>query len=171
MVPGMLMRSACLTLCLVVLLGGCARSGGTRDEPRTPAAPAATPSGEDALTLSRLASEAYAKQDWATSERHYVALTTKVPADVEPWFKLGNIYARTDRFDLAVRAYREVLVRDTRHARAWHNMGVVQLRQAARTFEELQKYAAPDDPLASRGTELGRDIARMLAPAGDQSPP
>lgn len=123
------------------------------------------------MALASRAAEAYAKQDWATSESLYAALTQTNPGIVEPWFRLGNIYARTNRFDLALRAYREVVLRDAAHARAWHNMGVVQLRQAAQTFAELQKHAQPDDPFAARGAELGQAVHDLLAPAGPHASP
>ncbi len=132
---------------------------------------AAAPANVDLAGVEKAANEAYAKQDWSTSEANFALLTQKLPTNVEPWFKLGNIYARTNRFDLAVRAYREVLVRDTKHTRAWHNLGVVQLRQAALTFAELNKYAGQDDPLAARGQALGAAVNALLEPGGTSAAP
>lgn len=146
--------------CLIAL-SGCAQFGGTGVTAPAKLRP------EDLVALERQAGAAYDQQDWTTSEQHFIALTKAAPASVEPWFKLGNIYARTNRYALAVRAYGEVVVRDARHSRAWHNMGVIQLRQAAQSFAELEKYALHDDPLAVRGAELEHAIDQLLAPEPD----
>jgi len=53
---------------------------------------------------------------------------------------LGNIYAHLDQPDFAVQAYKESLVRDPRLGKAWHNMGLVQLRQSANSFLQMQTY-------------------------------
>ncbi len=116
----------------------------------------------DLAVLERQAEAAYAKGDWSASEQPFIALTKASPQAVEPWFKLGNIYARTNRYALAVRAYREVVVRDAKHVRAWHNMGVIQLRQAAQTFATLETYAQGDDPLAVHGSQLRQAVEHLL---------
>jgi Flp pilus assembly protein TadD len=85
----------------LALLSACAEHQ-TRPNPGSNTTNA--PDSNNLVAVQQQAVEAYAKQDWATSEQHYVVLTQKVPTDVEPWFKLGNIYARTQRLDLAVRA-------------------------------------------------------------------
>src|SRR5690606_27049603 len=119
---------------------GCENMGGTRPEPQ------AAPAGGDAVTIERTASEAYANRDWAEAERQYLLLTERVPQEPEPSFRLGNVYARTARPDLAVRAYREAVLRNPKHTRAWHNMAVVQLRQAAESLRELERFGDSDDP-------------------------
>lgn len=156
----------CGALCLAVL-SGCAQFAGPGSDRR--AAPAQLNAG-DLAALEKQAAEAYTKQDWLASEQHFIKLTKHSPTAVEPWFKLGNIYARTNRFALAVRAYREVVVRDAKHSRAWHNMGVIQLRQAAQSFAELEKTALKDDPLAVRGAELGHAVQRLLEPGSTATP-
>ena len=65
-----------------------------------------------------LAAEADEEQNWGASEKHYRTLTQKAPEEAEPWFKLGNIYARTLRIELAIQFYREALVRDPRNVKA-----------------------------------------------------
>ena len=150
-------------LILAVLLGGCQSMKSSKEWQS-----AGTPT-IDLVQMDKDASSAYAAQDWPTSERLYVELTKQNPSATEPWFRLGNIYARTDRVELAVRAYRETVIRDAKHARAWHNMGIVQLRQSAASFGELGKYGAPDDPLVQRGADLGHQIEQLLSPAKDDA--
>lgn len=164
-----------LPAALCLALGGCAKLQSTKPGAPTPAttpqpAENTAPAGADLLSVEREALEAYQRQDWATSEKNFVLLTQKIPAESEPWFKLGNIYARTERPELAVRAYREAVIRDPEHSRAWHNMGVVQLKQAAASFKELQKFADPDDPLYARGVELGNAIDGLVKPKSGDAP-
>ena len=110
----------------------------------------------------RLAAAAYAEQDWAASEKHYLALTQGAPEESEPWFKLGNIYARTARLDGAVRCYREALVRDSRNIKAWHNMAVAQLRNSGESFHELERLVDEDDPLHEKSVRIQQAINELV---------
>lgn len=160
-----------LVLILFALLtaAGCERMGGARPaQDATPAAPG--PTGGDAVSIEHAAAQAYANRDWTEAERQYVLLTSRVPQEPEPWFRLGNVYARTARPELAVRAYQEAVLRNPKHTRAWHNMGVVQLRQAAASLRELERFGQPDDPLHQRAVELGDRIDALLGPAADDAP-
>lgn len=161
--------SIVLLLNLLMLISGCQTWKASQLPPKDE--PQSSSGATDLVAVEKNAEAAYRAQDWATSERLYVELTKATPAATEPWFRLGNIYARTGRIELAVKAYRETVIRDTKHTRAWHNMGVVQLRQAAQSFGELQKYAAPDDPLGGRGKALGDAIDKLLAPTDPDATP
>ncbi|MEQ8662105.1 MAG: tetratricopeptide repeat protein [Gammaproteobacteria bacterium] len=142
-----------LVLALVtLLLGGCA---GTRRGPATP--------GPEEIAAARAAGErAYAAADWAAAEPPYRVLVQAIPQDAELWFRLGNVYARLDRPDAAVAAYREALVRDGDLAKAWFNMGVVQLRQAANSFLRLEAHVAPGDAVGRQGAEAHAAIMAIL---------
>jgi cytochrome c-type biogenesis protein CcmH/NrfG len=158
-------RAIAWLILLAIALSGCESFGKRSNASSTP------PASVDLTQLDKDAAAAYAAQDWATSERLYVDLTKATPSATEPWFRLGNIYARTGRVEMAIKAYRETVIRDSKHARAWHNMGVVQLRQAAGSFAELAKYGAPEDPLVQRGAALGIKIEQLLAPAIENAGP
>jgi len=114
--------------------------------------------------LRQLAADAYEDQDWARAEQRYGEVTRRNPADVEAWFRLGNIHARTGREESAVVAYREVVKRDPKHTRAWHNLGVVQVRMAITTFAEMGEATDPGDPLTARAAELAAGLEALLAP-------
>lgn len=141
-----------LTWLLAGLLAGCAGAGGGPAEPDAAQIAAARDAGE----------RAYAAHEWATAEPHYRTLVAAIPQDAELWFRLGNIYARVDKPDAAVAAYREALVRDGDLAKAWFNMGVVQLRQAANSFLKLGAHVDPDDPVTQQGTEAYEAIMAIL---------
>jgi cytochrome c-type biogenesis protein CcmH/NrfG len=134
---------AVLTLCAG--LGGCESQSAVKPDEQEHI---------DPIVLKQQAEDAYQNKEWGLSEERYGQLAKEMPVEPEPWFRLGNIYARTQRPDLAVSAYREALVRDPRHGRAWHNMGVVQLQQAGRSFSEIQQFADESDPLYQRSREM-----------------
>jgi cytochrome c-type biogenesis protein CcmH/NrfG len=120
------------------------------------------PTISDITQLEQQAEEAYAIEDWATAETAYKSLTLQLPGNPTPWFRLGNVYARTNNLNAAVAAYREALVRDHKNGKAWHNMGVVQLKQAANTFLEMQQYTEENDPLSLRARYAVNSIANLI---------
>lgn len=124
--------------------------------------PLTQPDLEELAALRVEADKAYAAEDWATAEVAYRRLTESVAAEAENWFRLGNIYVRRDRPYDAIALYREALVRDPRHARAWHNLALTQLRVATNTFVELQQYIDASDPVMPRARQLVDGITRLL---------
>lgn len=122
----------------------------------------------DLFDLREQADEAYEQGDMAASEKHYSALIEEVPGEAKPWFRLANIYARTERPGSAVRAYREALIRDPEMNKARYNMGIVQLREAAHSFNELQVYADPEDPLYTQGKTLLDGIMKLIGDDSDR---
>jgi cytochrome c-type biogenesis protein CcmH/NrfG len=121
-----------------VSLAGCATGSLTaKDDPES----------RDYLLLKDQADQAYIKKQYEIAATKYLHLTRTVPRDAEVWFRLGNIYARTHRPEEAIKAYRESVLRDPTFSKAWHNMGIVHMRQAANAYLSLQKHAKPDDPI------------------------
>ena len=131
--------------------GGCAQTPPESNLPKP-----------DLTTVHREAVAAYTKQNWVEAEKHYITLTRASPDDAETWFKLGNIYARTKRTDRAIAAYREALIRDTRHVKAWHNLAVSQLREAGKSFSELELLLKPDDPLRAKSERIQQTIDELV---------
>ena len=121
-----------------------------------------TPELSDIADLEKKANEAYKNEDWATAEEAYRSLTVQNPRDPNPWFRLGNVYARANNLDAAVSAYKEALIRDHKSSKAWHNLGVIQLRQAANTFLEMQQYTEENDPLGIRARYAVNSIANLI---------
>lgn len=117
---------------------------------------------EDVVALKTAAETAYASEDWPAAEKAYRSLTEAVPAESENWFRLGNVYARLGRHYDAIALYREALVRDPANSRAWHNLGVTQLRLATNTFEELQAHTDPSDPVAERARRVVEAVSNLL---------
>jgi tetratricopeptide (TPR) repeat protein len=97
--------------------------------------------------MRRDAQLAYAANEEQKAENLLLGLSRAAPNDPEAWFYLGNLYARTNRPDQAVQAYQKGLMRNSGDAKAWHNIGVVRLREAWAAFVQAHGLAAPGDPL------------------------
>ena len=149
------MRTSIIFLILVSHnLVGCSLQNIQSDKP--------SPELSDIVQLEQTAKKAYLSEDWATAEKAYKNLTLQIPGDAEPWFRLGNIYARTNNLDAAVATYREALIRDPKNSKIWHNLGVIQLKQAANTFLEMQQYTEENDPLSLRARYAVNSIANLI---------
>lgn len=125
------------------------------------AASAPTYTTEQLLDLDRQADAAYRGGRLADAERLYAALARAVPEEAPYWYRLGNVFARANRSEEAVLAYRQTLLRDAGHARALHNLAVVRLRQAQAAFEESARVAVPGDAVH----EESRRMTAMLQAA------
>ena len=116
----------------------------------------------DIAEVEQLADRAYENDNLADGEQLYGILTREVPENALYWFRLANIFARTGRNDAAVEAYRATLARDPQLGKAWYNLGLIYLRQAGDSFNEMQGYIAPDDPLSRQGKESFDGVVRIL---------
>jgi len=140
------------------------------------ALPACTPPGvkpdqeagkPDMFKLEHDADVAYQKGDLVTSEKDYLELVKKIPEESLHWFRLGNIYARTQRPDAAIVAYREAVLRNPQNSKAWYNMGIIQLREAANTFNQMQVHTESKDPLYTEGKRLMDAILGIIKKKND----
>ena len=146
-------HAAPLLLAALLAIGGCSSL-----------APKSAGRGADEVkaTAAR-AEESYAKGEWATAAEAYAVLTEQMPQDANLWFRYANALARSDQPDRAVTAYREVLVRDAHSSKAWFNMGIVQLRQAANSFSRMESNVTADDPLRTQGQQVYGAILKVLS--------
>lgn len=147
----------------LVLSAGCASTGGN-----TSVEGAVAP-GSGTMDLYREGMQAYSEGRLDVAESRLTELLEKVPEDAQVWFRLGNIYARTNRPRQAVQAYQDALMRNPELAKAWHNMGVVRLRQAANDFVSLARSVPAEDPLHARGMKMSNTILALLNELPDNS--
>ncbi|WJN61017.1 tetratricopeptide repeat protein [Pseudomonas sp. SO81] len=106
---------------------------------------AGMPSG-DLLEVQRQANAAYNEGDFARSTRGYRALVEELPQDAEVRYRLGNSLAKQGDVEGAMQAYREAVVRDSKHAKAWHNLIYLQLQGVGHTVAEMYLHINRDDP-------------------------
>ncbi len=145
-----------LALALALLLSACGS---------TPHKLGGRSADEIKATASR-AEQSYANAEWATAADAYGVLVKEMPQDANLWFRYANALARSDQPDQAVSAYREVLVRDAHYSKAWFNMGIVQLRQAANSFSRMGSNVTAEDPMRAQGEQVYGGIMKLL---GDDS--
>ena len=141
----------CFIISLVLMLSACA-TGQQKNE-------------QAAINIDeveKLAAAAYERGDMVESEKYYAQLVRELPQEVLPLFRLGNVYAATNRPDAAIIAYREVLIRDPYYSKAWFNMAIVQLKQSAHSFHEMQIYIDASDPLYKRSKETLDGILELI---------
>lgn len=146
----------CLALTLLLLLVACgstARKAGGR-------------AADDMQATAARAEQSYANAEWAAAADAYAVLVKDMPQDTNLWFRYANALARSEQPDKAVSAYAEVLARDPRFSKAWFNMGIVQLRQAANSFSRMNANIGADDPLRAQGEQVYGGIMNLL---GDES--
>lgn len=119
-------------------------------------------SSEDIKATATKAEQSYGKGDWAAAADAYGVLVKQTPQDTDLWFRYANALARSDQPDQAVAAYREVVARDAHYAKAWFNMGIVQLRQSANSFSRMGGNVTADDPMRKQGEQVYAAIMKII---------
>ncbi|HHJ13254.1 MAG TPA: tetratricopeptide repeat protein [Gammaproteobacteria bacterium] len=124
--------------------------------------------GDDLFDLQRRAAQAYQEQHYEAALPLYLELTERVPRDALAWFRLGNVQARLAQPDAAVQSYRHALLLNPKLGKAWYNMGLVQLREAAATYTEMAAHIEPVDPLQPRALHNAEVLLELLGAAPGQ---
>jgi tetratricopeptide (TPR) repeat protein len=117
---------------------------------------------QDLFELQKQAETAYLNDDLVSSERDYEILIKELPEIALHWFRLGNIYVRTNRPSAAIGLYREAVLRDPTYAKAWFNMSIVQLKQTAYSLNEMLLYTDKNDPMYEKGKDLLQGIQSII---------
>ncbi|HTH95259.1 MAG TPA: tetratricopeptide repeat protein [Rhodocyclaceae bacterium] len=127
------------------------------------------PSTEDMLTMQDHALRAYDQGDDAKAESLYLGIIKQAPDDAESWFRLGNLYARSDRPDNAAEAYQRALLLNPNDERAWYNLGVIRQRQAHAAFIQAWQLTHDDDPLHARSAAMIKQLDPNTKPQTDSN--
>jgi len=106
-----------LTLLIVLVLCSCVSRGDKL-----------SPSG--ALDIEKRAETHYVNANLQLAEIEYRKLLKLVPRYAKGWFKLGNIYLRSNQLNAAVFHYQKALQFDPKMAKAWHNLSLARVHQA-----------------------------------------
>jgi tetratricopeptide (TPR) repeat protein len=115
----------------------------------------------DVITINREAQLAYEGGENAKAEALYKSLVRKMPNDAETWFRLGNLYARANRPDEAANAYQRSLIASNANPRAWHNLGVIRLRQAWAAMLQARENLKPGTPLYQAVDQVLNELEKM----------
>ena len=147
------MNKTIIVLLLLTNLSGCNLTG-VKETEETPKV--------DFLALKEEADFAYLNNDMVTSERNYKILVQEIPGEALFWFRLANVYVRTNRPDAAISLYREAVIRDPEFSKAWYNLGIVQLKQTAFSLNEMLIYTDRNDPLYSKAATMLEEIKDII---------
>jgi Flp pilus assembly protein TadD len=120
------------------------------------------------LTTQDQADAAYRSNDMQHAAALYLQLTKLVPQEADYWYMLGNSYVRTQQPDEAVQAYQQAISRNPNHTRAWHNLGIVRMRQAVAAFVSSASTSKAGDPMYEMSTRLANELARIGSDVGNK---
>jgi len=104
----------------------------------------------DLVELQRQADSAYNAADYPRASELYGRLAKAMPTDAGVRYQQGNSLARLGDHNGAIISYRDALLRDPQHARAWHNLLQVQIQETRLTAGEMQRYLSGQTPYAER---------------------
>jgi cytochrome c-type biogenesis protein CcmH/NrfG len=141
----------------VMLLSACAALNPNSGQ-LLPEESRATP---EVALLNEKAQLADAGGEAAKAEALYKAVLRNTPNDAETWYRLGNLYANNNRATEAAIAYERTLVADNNHARAWHNLGIIRLRQSYAAMLQAQITVNEEDPLMERVDSTLEQMSRL----------
>ena len=126
--------------------------------------------GEDLVKMQQEAQAAFDSGENVRAETLYKGLARAMPNDAETWLRLGNLYARTDNADQAVNAYLTSLSLNGADPRAWHNLGIVRLRQAWAALLRANTLTVPPEPIHAMSAELIHSLEKMPYLSSDGAP-
>ncbi|GJM05196.1 MAG: hypothetical protein DHS20C09_11870 [marine bacterium B5-7] len=151
MLNKLIKRVFILTVLLNLVACTLTNTKNTEDEPKP-----------DLIEILEQANIAYENDDLVTSEKNYEILIRELPEEAEYWFRLANIYVRTNRPYDAMSLYHEAVLRDPQFAKAWYNLGIVQLKQTAFSLNEMLIYTDKQDPLYSKAATMLEQIKAIV---------
>lgn len=122
----------------------------------------AKPALNDLQQLQAQAHAAYEAREYELAISRYQEVQTYLDKDPYIWFRLGNCYSHLQQPDEAITAYRKAVFFDPTMSKAWHNMGVMQLRQSANTWTQMLVHTPQTDPLYDKAERYSQDTLKAL---------
>jgi Flp pilus assembly protein TadD len=149
--------ASCLFTAVYLLLQGCASMSEK------------TKTDIDLPLMHREAQSAFEEGDDVRAEFLYQRLTTLGKQDAETWLRLGNIYARTNKPQLATEAYRTSLQINDSDPRTWNNLGIVLLRQSWVALIQANTLSNANDPAYLNSAEIIQALERLPVIQGEKA--
>ncbi|NNG43692.1 tetratricopeptide repeat protein [Pseudoalteromonas sp. NEC-BIFX-2020_002] len=135
---------------LVLLFSGCSSSHLQQTEPKV-----------NLVEIENRAEAAYLAGHLDMAEGLYRQLIKLKDSYPPAWFRLGNIYTRTNRLDAAISAYQRCIQLDVEHDKAWYNLAIARMRQATEVLIEAQKHLDENSAGKAQMDELFIQLMRL----------
>ncbi len=113
------------------------------------------------VAVEARAESAYRSGQLELAEGLYRHLLANKSNYAPAWFRLGNIYTRTNRLDAAVNAYQNCISSDKEYAKAWHNLAIARVRQATDILIEAQNHLLVETGAKERMDQLFLELMRI----------
>ncbi len=152
MTKKILLKPFCL-LVIAVFCASCASSNVKQDI-------ACTKKILSVIEISKNATLAYEQSDFELAEKLFKQVVNADPDNVRAWFKLGNIFANTERPMAAIDAYHKVLELEPDNVKAKHNLGIVYLEQSQRYLGESRDSSEVFEDVVTK--ELKKYLQQLL---------
>lgn len=119
-------------------------------------------SSDEINTNYTIANKAYNDKNYKLALFEYLKLSEAVLADADIWFRIGNSYTRLENYADAIKAYEKAVLIDPRLSKAWHNMGVIQLKQSVNTWRQMLIHISEEDPLYEKALSLSKKLLEVV---------
>ena len=116
----------------------------------------------DLFALRDQAIASYQKGEYQQAVELYTQLVEAVPEDSELWFKKANAHAQLLQPVLAIESYQQAVLRNPKQYKAWRNMSIIHLRQAANALTQLMTVLPPSHPIYDSSLRLTQNIMALL---------
>lgn len=122
-------------LLIVLAITGCTSSSNVQEQSQL-----------NLVEIENRAEAAYLAGHLDMAEGLYRQLIKEKDNYAPAWFRLGNIYTRSNRLDGAISAYQRCIQLDNTHEKAWYNLAIARMRQSTEVLIEAQKHLEDSSP-------------------------
>ncbi|MGO2012488.1 MAG: tetratricopeptide repeat protein [Pseudoalteromonas sp.] len=143
------MKFVCLLL-IVLTITGCTSSSNVGDQSQL-----------NLVEIENRAEAAYLAGHLDMAEGLYRQLIKEKDNYAPAWFRLGNIYTRSNRLEGAISAYQRCIQLDNTHEKAWYNLAIARMRQSTEVLIEAQKHLEDSSPAKAQMDELFIQLMRL----------
>ena len=148
----MVLMVRCLfVLLVIVILTGCAGAHKKQNNNTS----------VNLVQLENKAEAAYVAGHLDLAEGMYRQLLSVRDNYAPAWFRLGNIYTRSNRLKAAVAAYQRCIQIDNEHEKAWFNLAIARMRQSTEVLIQAQPHMASGSKTKEKMDELFIQLMKL----------
>ncbi|MEO0442415.1 MAG: tetratricopeptide repeat protein [Pseudomonadota bacterium] len=121
------------------------------------------------MTLDAQAQNAYEQRRCEEAITLYQKLADRLPKNTESLLRIGNCHARNQRYEQAMRAYRDAIARDSGYIKAWYNLSYLQAKVLGLTLAQMSANIDPNDPSMAAISQMAKQLLSIYNKPADQS--